>query len=428
MFRYLLISVLILAAILGAGAWWTLRRGTNQTHWMNSLENRLASAAGNFGPLKDRIKRWYATPLDLKALQLPPGFAIALFAKTGSPRMMAFSPGGVLLATSESGGTVTALPDADHGGQATASVTVLKDLNGPHGIAFHNGQLYVAEVTRLVRYSWDEARLQASNPVVIAGLPESLGGHMTRTILFANQKLYVSAGSSCNVCRENDPRRAAVLEMNEDGSGVRVFATGLRNAVGLAFNERSSTVWVTDNGRDWLGDELPPDEIDDLGPQGGDFGWPFCYGNRVPDTSFGGTAERCRVTVPPRVELQAHSAPLGLVFYSGQMFPAEYQGDLFVAFHGSWNRSVPTGYKVVRVKMNASGEPERVEDFITGWLLPGETRRGKWMGRPVGLAIAPDGSLYVSDDGSGSIYRVTWKGSGLSLDRRPSLRAFAEPH
>lgn len=358
---------------------------------------------------KDRIKEWYATPLVLRSLKLPPGFAIAVFAKTESPRMLAFSPGSTLLATSVAAGTVTALPDPQHSGRASAEVTVLKDLNGPHGIAFYQGQLYVAEINRLVRYDWDESHLRASNGMVLATLPNS-GEHITRSILFANDKLYVSVGSSCNVCAEGDPRRAAILEMNTDGSDAHVFASGLRNAVGLAFNERTSTVWVTDNGRDWLGDNLPPDEIDDLGRNGGDFGWPYCYGNRVPDASFGGTMERCRNTIPPRVELPAHSAPLGLVFYEGKMFPAEYQGDLFVAFHGSWNRSVPTGYKVIRVKMNQQGEPEGVEDFLMGWLPPGETRPGKWMGRPVGFAIGPDGSLYISDDGSGSIYRITWHG------------------
>jgi glucose/arabinose dehydrogenase len=360
------------------------------------------------GPLKDWIKSWYATPLTLKSLKLPPGFAITLFTRTESPRMMAFSPGGVLLATSESAGTVTAFPDPQRTGQASSPVNVLKDLNGPHGIAFHGKYLYIAEITRLVRYDWDEEHLRVSNPSEIAQLPPSLGGHLTRTILFANNRLYVSAGSSCNVCQENDPRRAAVSEMNEDGSQPRIFASGLRNSVGLAFNEKTGTIWATDNGRDWLGDNLPPDEINDLGA-GGDFGWPYCYGNRIADTDFGGTPERCSSTIPPRVALQAHSAPLGLVFYTGKMFPAEYQGDLFVAFHGSWNRSVPTGYKVVRVKMDEHGEPTGVKDFITGWLPPGETRKGKWMGRPVGFAIAEDGSLYISDDGSGSIYRVTWQ-------------------
>ena len=392
MLRRLIPSLLLLVASAVFVAW------RNPSLWKNRIP----------GSWKDSIKEWHATPLLLKSLKLPPGFVITRFAKTESPRMLAFSPGGTLLATSEAGGTVTALPDLQHSGRASARITVLKDLNGPHGIAFHNGHLYIAEVKRLVRYDWDEAHLGAANPVVIARLPES-GEHMTRTILFAHGKLYVSAGASCNVCTESDPRRAAVSEMNEDGSDAHVFASGLRNAVGLTFNERTDTIWATDNGRDWLGDDLPPDEIDDLGPSGGDFGWPYCYGDRAPDASFGGTQERCRNTVPPRVELQAHSAPLGLVFYTGQMFPFEYHGDLFVAFHGSWNRSVPTGYKVIRVKMNDHGEPERVEDFITGWLPPGETRTGKWMGRPVGLAVGSDGSLYISDDGSGSVYRVTWE-------------------
>jgi len=392
MLRRLIPSLLLLVASAVFVAW------RNPSLWKNRIP----------GSWKDSIKEWHATPLLLKSLKLPPGFVITRFAKTESPRMLAFSPGGTLLVTSEAGGTVTALPDLQHSGRASGEVTVLKDLNGPHGIAFHNGHLYIAEVKRLVRYDWDEAHLGAANPVVIARLPES-GEHMTRTILFAHGKLYVSAGASCNVCTESDPRRAAVSEMNEDGSDAHVFASGLRNAVGLTFNERTDTIWATDNGRDWLGDDLPPDEIDDLGPSGGDFGWPYCYGDRAPDASFGGTQERCRNTVPPRVELQAHSAPLGLVFYTGQMFPFEYHGDLFVAFHGSWNRSVPTGYKVIRVKMNDHGEPERVEDFITGWLPPGETRTGKWMGRPVGLAVGSDGSLYISDDGSGSVYRVTWE-------------------
>jgi len=392
MLRRLTAVLVCLLAIVFVAAW------HNPDLWKNRIP----------GAWKDRVKQWNATPFSLKSLRVPAGFAISLSAKTESPRMLAFSPGGTLLTTSEGSGAVTALPDPQQSGRAAALVTVLKDLNGPHGIAFHDGHLYIAEITRLVRYDWDETHLHATNATVIAALPES-GEHMTRTILFVGDKLYVSVGSSCNVCKENDPRRAAVTEMNEDGSDAHVFASGLRNAVGLAFNEKTGTIWATDNGRDWLGDDLPPDEIDDLGANGGDFGWPYCYGDRVPDTKFGGTAERCVGTIPPKVELQAHSAPLGLVFYSGKMFPAEYRGDLFVAFHGSWNRSVPTGYKVIRVRMNPRGDPEGVEDFITGWLPPGETRRGRWMGRPVGLALGPDGSLYISDDGSGSIFRVTWR-------------------
>jgi len=348
--------------------------------------------------------------MDTSKLHLPPGFHISIFADTEqSPRMLTFSPGGVLMATATSEGTVLAMPDPHHTGEAERVVTVLKDLNGPHGIAFHNGGLYIAEVGRIMRYDWDEAHLRASNPREIGGLPSSGGGHMTRTLLFANGKLYVSAGSSCNVCLETDVRRATVMEMNDDGSGGRIFAHGIRNAVGLAYNPRTQTVWATDNGRDWLGDNLPPDEILDLGKDGGDFGWPYCYGDRVPDLKFSKDApEHCRNVVPPKADLQAHSAPLGLAFYNGSMFPKQYQGDLFVAFHGSWNRSVPTGYKVVRIKLKDQTRPEGVEDFITGWMPPGATKSTKPAGRPVGIAVGADGSMYISDDTNGAIYRVTY--------------------
>jgi glucose/arabinose dehydrogenase len=232
-------------------------------------------------------------------------------------------------------------------------------------------------------------------------------GHITRTILFANGKLYVSVGSSCNVCVETDPRRSAVSQMSEDGSDAHICASGLRNALGLAVDERTGTVWVTDNSHDRLGDDLPPDEIDDLGHNGGDSGWRYCYGSRVPNTSFGGTKERCHNTVPPRLELQAHSAPLGLAFYKGEMFPSPISRRPVCGV--PWILEPQRGYKIIRVKINELGEPAGVEDFITGWLPPGESRRYKWMGRPVGLAIGPDGSLYISDDGSGSIYRVLGK-------------------
>jgi glucose/arabinose dehydrogenase len=230
-------------------------------------------------------------------------------------------------------------------------------------------------------------------------------------VLFLNQKMYVSVGSSCNVCEEKDKRRATVLEFNDDGSGQRIFADGLRNSVGLAVNPKTGTIWATENGRDWLGDNTPPDEINDLGTNGGNFGWPYCYGNRVTDTSQTRPGdERCQATIPPKVEIQAHSAPLGLAFYNGTMFPPDYRGDLYAALHGSWNRSVPAGYKVVRIKLNDKGQPQgSPQDFITGWIRPGETRTGVWMGRPVGIVVGPEGALYVSDDASGVIYRVTWE-------------------
>ncbi len=329
--------------------------------------------------------------------------------------MMVFSPGGVLLVSESGEGKVVALPDSEHTGKAKRTVTILSGLNEPHGLAFYEGKLYVAENDKVRRYDWDEASLLASNPKQLADLPDG-GGHSTRSLVFHGGKMYISAGSSCNVCIEKDPRRATVMEFNPGGSGQKIFAKGLRNAVGLAVNPKTDTVWVTVNGRDWLGDDLPPETIYDLGKSGGDAGWPYCYGDRVPDSNFnkpgtGAEAEenRCQTVLEPKVQMQAHSAPLGLAFYEGSQFPAEFRNNIFVAFHGSWNRSVPTGYKVVRVKLDDQGQPQGgAEDFITGWLAPGETRKGRWMGRPVSIVFGSDGSMYVSDDSGGVIYRIIY--------------------
>lgn len=343
---------------------------------------------------------------NLAQLKLPAGFHVALFARVPNARMMTFSPGGVLLVSDTQAGRVVALPDASHKGQADRVVTVLSGLDRPHGLGFYQGRLYVAENDKVNAYDWNERELKAANPRLITRLPSD-GEHVTRSLLFANGKLYVSVGSSCNVCAEKDSERATVLEMNPDGSGKRVFASGLRNAVGLTFNRKTGTVWVSENGRDMLGENLPPDEINNLGKAGGDFGWPNCYGNRVPDPKFHDPA-RCAGTVPAAVNLQAHSAPLGLDFNYGNVFPQQYAGGLFVAFHGSWNRKAPTGYKVVYVRMNAQGLPEGgAQDFITGFMPPGDKPASEW-GRPVGILFAADGSMYVTDDLAGAVYRVTY--------------------
>ena len=350
------------------------------------------------------------TPFDLSKLRLPDGFHISVFADNiDSARMLTFSPGGVLLVSESGEGKVVALPDPSHTGKAARVMNVLSGLNEPHGIAFYQGKFYVAENNKVRRYDWDEANLRATNPSKLADLPTG-GGHSTRSIVFHGGKMYISAGSSCNVCVEKDSRRAAVMEFNPDGSGQKIFAKGLRNAVGIAENPKTDTVWVTVNGRDWLGDDLPPETIYDLGKDGGDAGWPYCYGDRVPDPNFTRAGDnRCQGVLEPKVQMQAHSAPLGLAFYEDSMFPPEYRNNIFVAFHGSWNRSVPTGYKVVRVKLDDKGQAiGGAQDFITGWLAPGETKHGRWMGRPVGIAFASDGSMYMSDDAGGVVYRVTY--------------------
>ena len=350
------------------------------------------------------------TRFDLAQLKAPAGFHIVVFAdEIDGARMLMFTPGGVLMVSESGEGKVVALPDPNHAGKAQRTVTVLSGLNEPHGLAFYEGKLYVAENDKLRRYDWNEANLRASNPKLITDLPKG-GAHSTRSILFHGGKIYVSTGSSCNVCIEKDPRRAAVMEFNPDGSGQKIFVKDVRNAVGLAVNPKTDTVWVTVNGRDNLGDDLPPETIYDLGKDGGDIGWPYCYGDRVPDSNFTRPEDnRCSSVLEPKVQMQAHSAPLGLAFYEGSQFPAEYQNNIFVAFHGSWNRSVPTGYKIIRVKLDDKGQPQGgAEDFITGWLAPGETKRGRWMGRPVGIAFGNDGAMYLSDDAANAIYQITY--------------------
>ncbi len=381
-----------------------MRRPNVKRPWLTLLPFLLAFL-GQSG-----FARAEKTRFDLAQLKAPAGFHISIFAEdVDGARMMIFTPGGVLLVSESGEGKVVALPDPKHSGKATRTVTVVDGLNEPHGLAFYEGRLYVAENDKLRRYDWDEAHLRATNPKLLTELPKG-GGHSTRSLLFHDGKMYVAAGSSCNACIEKDPRRATVMEFNPDGSGQKIFVKGLRNAVGLAVNPKTDTVWVTVNGRDWLGDDLPPETIYDLGKDGGDGGWPYCFGDRVADSNFTKPGDnRCQNVLEPKVQMQAHSAPLGLAFYEGSEFPAEYQNNTFVAFHGSWNRSVPTGYKIVRVKLDDKGQPlGGAQDFITGWLAPGETKKGRWMGRPVAIVFGAGGDMYLSDDAGGVIYRVTY--------------------
>jgi glucose/arabinose dehydrogenase len=336
-------------------------------------------------------------------LKVPPGFAIDVFAdKVGSVRFMAIDPAGTLLVSEPSAGRVLALPDKNGRGKADSVQTVVTGLDQPHGLAFNEGAFYVAETSRVQRFSYDPATMKATQPTLLSRLPAG-GGHWTRTVVFGPDGLmYVSVGSSCNVCRESDKRRAAVLRFHADGSGETIFASGLRNAVGLAFHPTTGVLWATVNERDWRGDDVPPDYVTEL-REGAVHGWPDCMtvrGRVVTDTSFAKGATCDKVT-PPTVEIQAHSAPIGLAFYTGTQFPEEYRGNLFVAYRGSWNRSLPTGYKIVRLRLR-DGQPPAVEDFATGWL----EGTSAW-GRPVDLVVGRDGALYLSDQGAGRIYRIT---------------------
>jgi glucose/arabinose dehydrogenase len=318
---------------------------------------------------------------------------------------MALGPDGGVYASRPGSGEVVRLVDADRNGIAESQTVAVSGLNRPHGLAFHGGFLYIANTDAVVRVKIADGKA-ASAPERVASYSGG-GGHWSRSLAFgADSALYVAIGSTCNMCIEGTPDRAAVMRYDANGGGGRVYSSGLRNAVGIAMHPVTKEIWVTQNERDNIEpdhEDLPPEEINIL-QDGGDFGWPFCYGNRVPspDRQFNDPA-RCARTIAPALEMQAHSAPLGIAFLDrATMFPADWRGDAIVAFHGSWNRTVPTGAKLVRVRIR-DGKPVSYEDFITGWQGP----NGRRWGRPVDVLVYHDGSLLVSDDAAGAIYRVT---------------------
>ncbi len=331
-----------------------------------------------------------------QGLRVPAGFHVSLFAQNLSGvRYLTLGPGGVVYASQPTSGVVVKLPDANHDGVADSAVTVATGLNRPFGIAFRGDTMYVAAVDEVVRYNPGAA----GKIVVVPNIPA--GGHSTRTVVFGTDgKMYVSVGSSCNICDEADSLRAAISQFNPDGTGGRVFARGLRNSVGLAIHPTTGELWATNNDRDNLGDDIPPERINII-KDGQYYGWPQCYlpGQRNPEYS----GADCSTVEPPAIAFQAHSAPLGMGFYTGTAFPADYRGDAFVAYHGSWNRTVPTGAKVVRVQVQ-NGRPVAIDDFVTGWQLADGSR---W-GRPVGVVTTTDGALLISDDMGGKIWRITY--------------------
>jgi glucose/arabinose dehydrogenase len=338
-------------------------------------------------------------------LDLPPGFAADVFAGgLGSPRALAVDPAGTLVTSLSAQGKVVAL--ADRGaGRVVQPVTVAEGLHLPHGLAFRHGDLYVAETDRILRFRYDPKTLAARDPiVVVAGLPAG-AHHWTRGIAFGpDGALYVSVGSSCDICREADRRRAAIVRYDADGSGERLFGTGLRNPFGLAFHPRSGTLWTTVNERDWRRGGAPPDYVTEV-HRGASYGWPDCYAERgvfVGDPELPDRRD-CQGLTPPTFEVPAHSAPLGLTFYAGTAFPAPYRESLFVAMHGSRPELPPAGYKLIRVVFQG-GRPIAIEDFATGWL-----RHGRVWGRPVDVVTGRDGALYVSDDHGGRIVRITFR-------------------
>lgn len=390
--KILAVSVVVLLLVAGAGLYLYLR-------FWPGLRPAL-------GPIpKSSVQKPARGTINTTGLPLtiPAGFRIDTFASgLGHARFMAVDPSGTLLVSATGDGKILALPDKNRDGKADRVVTLAEGLNLPHGLAFRQDMLYVAETDKVRRYSYDPEGPALGETVVLARLPSD-GGHFTRTITFGpDDKMYVSVGSSSNIIEEPDPRRAAILRFDADGGDAEIFARGLRNAVGLVWHPVAHELWATDNGRDWLGDDLPPDEVDVV-KAGGDYGFPYAYGDKVTDPEFD-NASRAAATLPPKIEIPAHSAPLGLTFFTADSFGTDYKNDLFVCFHGSWNRSVPTGYKVVRYHLTGKTKEEvaSASDFITGWLTPDGA-----LGRPVDVIVGADSSLYISDDKAGVVYRVS---------------------
>jgi glucose/arabinose dehydrogenase len=346
------------------------------------------------------------------APRLPPGFSAAPFATDlADPRWMAVAPDGDVFVTEPAAGRITVLRDADSDGKAEKASTYAAGFDRVHGIAFHNGELYVADVNAVWKLPWKAGELSAgAKPERIT--KDSFGGdsdHFSRDIAFApDGSLYVAIGSGANDETGEPATRASVQKVDAQGH-LHSFAAGLRNPVGIAFYPGSDDLYVTVQERDMLGDNLVPDYLTRI-RAGEFFGWPYAYIGPHPDPDFGTKRpDLVAKTSTPDVLFESHSAALGLVFYEGAQFPAAYKGDAFVALHGSWNRGHPTGYKVVRVHF-ANGRPENAyTNFATGFWDGASTPARVW-GRPAGLAVARDGALLISDDAGKTVWRVSYKG------------------
>lgn len=349
-------------------------------------------------------------------LLLSPGFKIGTFAEGNldRPRWMALAPNGDVFVAESRAGRITILRDKNGDGAVDERFEFANGLSQPFGLAFWKDYLYVGNTNAVVRFKYASGQTKAEGPPEkLASLPGT-GNHWTRNLLFKpdGSKLYVAVGSSSNVSVESDPVRAAISEFNPDGSGQRLFATGTRNPIGMAFYPRTNTLWAAVQERDRIGEDLVPDYVTSI-KDGGFYGWPYAYiGQNEDPRRKGESPELVKKAIVPDLLIQSHSAVLGLLFYEGSMFPSDYRSDAFVALHGSWNRAKRTGYKIVRIRFKDGKPVGGYDDFVVGWMTD-ENSKEVW-GRPVGLLVLKDGSMLITDDGGNKIWRVTYSGSKKS--------------
>ncbi|MBI5921166.1 MAG: sorbosone dehydrogenase family protein [Betaproteobacteria bacterium] len=354
----------------------------------------------------------HAGELPLEQLKLPPGFTIEVLARVPNARQMALGDERVLYVGSRGTGKVYALPlDASY--RAGPLHVVAQGLEMPVGVAFREGNLYVSAVNRILRLDKIGQRLaNPPAPVVVKDDLPSEKHHGWKFIAFGPDGwLYVPVGAPCNICEPDPERYANILRMKPDGSQAQIFARGIRNSVGFDWHPRTRELWFTDNGRDLLGDDAPPDELNQAPRAGMHFGYPYCHGGTLPDPELG-RKRACSEFAAPAQALGAHVAAIGMRFYTGTQFPEHYRGQILIAEHGSWNRSKKSGYRVMLAKLDGA-RVMAYEPFVTGW-LQGENA---W-GRPADVLVLPDGSLLISDDQAGALYRVRY----AMRDTKPPAR------